>query len=48
MNVRPKVEGKGSVTRRCHICKAPISGDPVLITRAGRLYAYHADCHTKE
>lgn len=48
INIRPKVHGVGVITRRCHICRRPIVGDPVLIQRDGRLLSYHADCHQKE
>jgi hypothetical protein len=48
MKVEVKVRGEARVTRVCHICRKPIDGDPVLITREGRLLAYHADCHQQE
>ena len=48
MRLRPKIVGTGRVVHRCAVCAKPVEGDPIFLSREGRLVAFHADCYTKE
>lgn len=40
--IRPKVDGEGAVTYRCHTCGEPIDPDDLLIVEEPDLTTHHA------